>query len=245
MAKRDVMERFWSKVDRAGPVSVLGTPCWIWTAGKNRSGYGLFGRPKSERGSRLAHRYSFEAENGPVPAGLECDHRCSVRACVRPDHVEAVTHAENVRRGKAVKTHCLRGHDLAANFQPTSAGRRCAACVVEDCAAREVVRKAKLAAYRAEHAEEIQSARAARRAAFMIHRAAYMKDYNTARYAKVKAARPPPLPRPPRTHCKHGHELKEGNLTVIMRRGVEREVRCRTCCLTAMRKSASRQAVSQ
>src|SRR5207302_1569460 len=31
------IDRFWSKVHRGGPQD-----CWIWTGGRNRSGYGLF-----------------------------------------------------------------------------------------------------------------------------------------------------------------------------------------------------------
>jgi hypothetical protein len=36
---------------------------------------------------------------GPVPAGHQLDHLCKKRACVNPDHLEAVPQAENLRRG--------------------------------------------------------------------------------------------------------------------------------------------------
>lgn len=70
----------------------FGTPCWVWQRAVNENGYGRM------PGNQAAHRVYFERERGPVPDGLEIDHLCRVRACVRPDHMEAVTHAENVRR---------------------------------------------------------------------------------------------------------------------------------------------------
>ncbi len=69
--------------------------CWLWTASTDWYGYGWFwvGAP------RRAHRVCYEWLVGPIPAGLELDHLCRVPACVRPEHLEPVTHAENVRRG--------------------------------------------------------------------------------------------------------------------------------------------------
>jgi hypothetical protein len=69
--------------------------CWIWTGNLNDRGYGLVSGMKS----RLAHRAFWIEKNGPVPDGLELDHLCRNRACVRPDHLEPVTHKENMVRG--------------------------------------------------------------------------------------------------------------------------------------------------
>jgi len=41
----------------------------------------------------------YEYFKGPVPDGLELDHLCRVRSCCNPDHLEPVTHKENIRRG--------------------------------------------------------------------------------------------------------------------------------------------------
>ena len=77
------------------------TPCDVWQLAKNRNGYGMC-RDATGR-MVLAHRFYYEREYGPIPADLQCDHLCGTRDCVRPSHIEPVTPAENVRRGRATK----------------------------------------------------------------------------------------------------------------------------------------------
>lgn len=72
------------------------TPCWIWNGPKSKLGYGIIG---PRYGTRVAHRAYYENKNGPVPNSLDVDHLCRQRACVNPDHLEIVIHAENMRRG--------------------------------------------------------------------------------------------------------------------------------------------------
>lgn len=81
--------------------------CWEYPVGRG-SRYGTVSRGRS---TLLAHRVVYEALVGPVPDGLELDHRCRNRACVRPSHLEPVTHQENMRRGHwGSRTHCPKGH---------------------------------------------------------------------------------------------------------------------------------------
>ena len=133
-------ERFWPRVNKDGPVSAhrpdLG-PCWVWTGGL-AEGYGMFwldGR------NIHAHIVSFTWEYGDIPEGWERDHLCRNRACVRPDHLEAVTHWTNVARGisphglNAAKTKCRNGHDFTPeNTRVNSKGQRvCIACARAAC----------------------------------------------------------------------------------------------------------------
>jgi len=123
-------ERFWK---RTYPIPFSG--CWLWVGRVDKLGYGQF--DADARGNK-AHRYAYQHLVGPVPAGLELDHLCRVRACCNPQHLEAVTHAENMRRGAhALKTHCPSGHAYADDntfIRPDPKGdvqRVCRQCRIE------------------------------------------------------------------------------------------------------------------
>ena len=83
--------------------------CWKWQMKWLADGYG---RMKVDGKPILAHRYYYEQKYGRVPDGLELDHLCRNRWCCNPDHVEPVTHRENMLRAPAaLATHCKQGHE--------------------------------------------------------------------------------------------------------------------------------------
>lgn len=64
-----------------------------------------------------AHRWIYEQLVGPIPGGHDVDHvaarGCTSALCVNPAHLEAVTHAENMRRARLIVCRSGR-HDLTA-----------------------------------------------------------------------------------------------------------------------------------
>ncbi|HUW00765.1 MAG TPA: HNH endonuclease [Acidimicrobiales bacterium] len=126
------LERFESHIDRGGPGG-----CWLWTAFCNDDGYGRFW-PKP-RWMVPAHAFAYAVWRGPMPAGTELDHTCRTRNCVNPDHLEAVTHHENLLRSpntlasiNAAKTECAQGHPYDDENTMHAHGRRyCLACIGE------------------------------------------------------------------------------------------------------------------
>lgn len=132
-------ERFWDKVS---PCPMSG--CWLWFGSDNR-GYGMSWRDGKHV---YAHRMALEAESGPMGRDVEVDHRCMIKCCVNPAHLELVSHTENMRRANlahpkrqenaaranvANRTHCKHGHEFTeantARFPSMPGTRRCRTCM--------------------------------------------------------------------------------------------------------------------
>jgi hypothetical protein len=74
---------------------VLGmSDCWHYCGARNQFGYGRM----TYRGRlQVAHRLSYEAFVGPIPAGLSVLHRCDNPACINPEHLWLGTYSDNRR----------------------------------------------------------------------------------------------------------------------------------------------------
>lgn len=74
----------------------LKTPCLLWTGSDSGSGRGGgYPRMKLDGGTVAVHIVMWIIEHGPIPPRKQIDHRCSVRRCVNPDHLQMVTHKKN------------------------------------------------------------------------------------------------------------------------------------------------------
>jgi len=77
--------------------------CWVWTGSRHPKGYGhfsLYGR------KFYSHRYIMEFLYGPIPVDMELHHKCGRRECVNPQHLEIVTHAENMKEAVRKRMWC-------------------------------------------------------------------------------------------------------------------------------------------
>ena len=65
-------------------IELAQTGCWRWTGPRSPTGYGLL------KGV-AAHRLAADWFVGPIPPGQHVHHRCGVRHCVNPVHLELLT----------------------------------------------------------------------------------------------------------------------------------------------------------
>lgn len=143
MTARTSPENFWPRVRTDAP-----SECWEWPGARTQCGYGK----ASYLGRTIgAHRLAYIFAYGDIPAEHEVDHLCRNPLCCNPEHLEAVSPAENRRRQYEAKTHCKRGHELTTENVRYRPGERyyhraCRVCQRENQARYIATRKKKAAA---------------------------------------------------------------------------------------------------
>lgn len=162
------------------------TACWLWAGYLKPNGYASISLDRKHK--VYAHRYVYERFRGPIPDGLQLDHLCRVRSCVNPWHLEPVTAAENLRRGRVargvtrkvrVKTgHKTKPHcDCGGAYRVMTSGKKwCPACVNrrQREARKDPVKRERQYAARRKWAEANKE-----------YLAAYMADYHKRRKGGV------------------------------------------------------------
>lgn len=144
----DLDARYRDKINIDGgfpvePLRPVEGRCWLFDSWHNSAGYPYI---SVEGRDRPAHRVIFSMMTGTDLDGLDFDHVCRNVACVRPDHHDAVSHAENMTRLSHAQKKCRRaGHDWSdpRNVRTRPNGRRyCAECDRINLRARYAARMA-------------------------------------------------------------------------------------------------------
>lgn len=104
----DITNRFWSKVDKS-------RECWIWTAGKDKNGYGKFSiKHISYRAHRVSYAYFVALKPEALFVRALVCHTCDNPACVRPQHLFLGTNQDNMSDKVAKGRHrTLKGSDVS------------------------------------------------------------------------------------------------------------------------------------
>lgn len=130
---KDLPPEFRSRV----VVEIGGRGCWVWGPRVGNRGYGMW----SARPAVLAHRAVYEALVGPIAEGYDLHHRCEVRRCVRPSHLEPKLHDAHIRDHiretgpmgaaavNAARTACENGHPFTTT--DNRGARICRLCANE------------------------------------------------------------------------------------------------------------------
>ena len=107
--------------------------CWVWNGGATTAGYGEI---RFDGAYHYTHRLAVEYFIAPIPREMRPDHLCCNPRCWRLDHIEVVTHGENIRRGFAATGNpatCRNGHAWDGNRRQSHRGNgkifsQCRAC---------------------------------------------------------------------------------------------------------------------
>lgn len=83
---RPLADRFWEKVDKRGT-------CWLWTAYRDRDGYGKL-QGRHGEAPMHAHHVAIFLTKGRWPKQMVL-HKCDNPSCVRPSHLFEGTAQDN------------------------------------------------------------------------------------------------------------------------------------------------------
>lgn len=92
--KKTLADKLWKTVDIGSHEE-----CWLSTRKPCSNGYVTISDGKKVQWS--GHRLAYTLTYGPIPQGLHVRHKCDVKACCNPYHLELGTHKDNMQDRKA------------------------------------------------------------------------------------------------------------------------------------------------
>ena len=84
--------------------------CWAWAGTVSAHGYG---RIMVDLTTYVTHRLVYEMFLGPIPEGQHLHHKCGVRHCCNPLHLEPVTAREHGVEHRTLDHEALAGQALS------------------------------------------------------------------------------------------------------------------------------------
>lgn len=124
-------------ISRTTPIPFCG--CWVWDSERSigEHGYVVLGMINKE--GYLAHQATYEIWTGKKPprqgSGLEIHHKCGIKICCNPDHLELRTiSSHRLEHGNQYTdaTECIHGHkftDENTYTIPSTGARQCKICM--------------------------------------------------------------------------------------------------------------------
>lgn len=130
-----IPERIWDKI-----IPEPNSGCWIWLGAVTKDKYNGYGKTCFEGDNNVyLHRLMYTQFIGEIHKTKEIDHKCKVKCCCNPNHLEAVFHSTNALRGTAghstrdfweKATVCKKGHPRTPENTKVNSGgwKHCRIC---------------------------------------------------------------------------------------------------------------------
>lgn len=105
-------DRLWNRVNKNAPPPDFDPSlghCWIWTGPTvGKPGF-EYGQVQHQKKRWYIHRFAYEVFVGPIPEGHQVDHKCHVKLCLRPDHLQAATARQNKENFRTTESNSRSG----------------------------------------------------------------------------------------------------------------------------------------
>ena len=114
----EVRETILVKCASSRDTDYKGIPCLIWMGSLGPHGRPQMGKKRTEFGTPLVYRVTYQLEYGQLDDGITIDHLCGETRCIEPLHLRPQTVAENSAGGTARHRPREKRQAPLVHFQP-------------------------------------------------------------------------------------------------------------------------------